>query len=56
MKKVLTCVLCPHMKKTELRKVWQALADPQPDQFVEVEESVRVRAKRALDRMLELTA
>lgn len=51
-----TCVLCPHMKRTELRKVLQVLTDPQPDQIIEVEESVRVRAKRSLDRMFEITA
>lgn len=51
-----TCVLCPHMKKTELRKVMEVLTDPGPDQIIEVEESVRIRAKRTLDRMFEITS
>jgi len=50
-----TCGLCPHMKRVELRKVLQVLTDPQPDQIIEVPEDVRIRAKRALDRMFELT-
>jgi quinolinate synthase len=51
-----TCALCPHMKRVELRKVLQVLEAPRPDQVVEVPEDVRVRARRAIDRMFELTA
>jgi quinolinate synthase len=50
-----TCSLCPHMKRVELRKVLQVLESPRPDQVIEVPEAIRVRAKRAIDRMFELT-
>lgn len=49
-----TCVLCPYMKKIDLRNILQVLRDPRPDQVIELDEDVRVRAKRAIDRMLEL--
>jgi quinolinate synthase len=51
-----TCGLWPHMKRTELRKVLQVLTDPKPDQIIEVEEPIRVRAKRCLDRMFQITS
>ena len=49
-----SCNACPHMKRNTMEKLWHALNDLRP--AIEVEESVRVRAKRSLDRMLELTA
>ncbi len=49
---VSTCHTCPHMKKITLAKVRDALLY---DRFaVEVPEDVRVRAKRAVDRMLAI--
>jgi len=50
-----TCALCPHMKRTGLDKVLQVLEAPRPDQAIEIPEDVRVRALRAVERMLELT-
>ena len=49
------CRLCPYMKATDLRRIYDALADPQPDQIVRVGDSVAVRARRALEKMFELT-
>ncbi|GIW73426.1 MAG: quinolinate synthase A [Planctomycetota bacterium] len=50
-----TCALCPHMKRVELRRVLQCLQQPLPEQVVELDERVRVRALRSLERMFELT-
>jgi quinolinate synthase len=49
-----TCVLCPHMKRVELRKVLQALRDPAPEQVIELEPEVISRARKAIDRMIEI--
>jgi quinolinate synthase len=47
------CVLCPYMKKIELRNVLQAMKDPRPDQLVELDPQVIARARLSIDRMLE---
>jgi quinolinate synthase len=44
--------ICPNMKKITLEKVLWALADMQYP--VTVPHSVRIKAKQALDRMLEV--
>jgi quinolinate synthase len=49
------CRLCPYMKLNSLEKVRDALAAPRPDQVVELDEDVRVRAARCIDRMFELS-
>jgi quinolinate synthase len=49
------CRLCPHMKRNSLERVRDALAgEPRPDQVVVIDEAVRVRAARCLERMFEL--
>ncbi|HVU18714.1 MAG TPA: quinolinate synthase NadA [Candidatus Didemnitutus sp.] len=50
------CRLCPYMKLNSLEKVRDALAHPRPDQIITLDESVRRRAARSLERMFELTA
>lgn len=45
--------VCPNMKKISLDKVLRALEEMAPE--VKVPEPIRVRAKAALDRMLEIT-
>lgn len=45
-------MVCPNMKKTSLSSVLFALENN--TQVIEVPEDIRVRAKRALDRMLEI--
>ncbi|MFH1853723.1 MAG: quinolinate synthase NadA, partial [Candidatus Omnitrophota bacterium] len=44
--------VCPNMKKITLEKMLWALEDMAPE--VRVTEEIRVRAKRAVDRMLEI--
>ncbi len=48
-----SCNTCPHMKLNTLEKLYLCLRDLAPE--VRVEEQVRVKAKRAIDRMLEMT-
>lgn len=45
-------MICPNMKKTTLRAVLSALENMVP--VIKVPEVIRVKAKRALDRMLEI--
>ncbi len=49
------CRLCPYMKLNSLEKIRDALADPRPDQIVTLEENLRQRAARCIERMFELT-
>jgi quinolinate synthase len=49
-----SCNTCPHMKRNTLEKLAACLRDLQPR--IEVAEPVRVKAKKAIDRMLEMTA
>ena len=51
-----SCVMCPYMKRNELRKILQVLTDPKPEQIIEIPEEIRIKAKRSLDRMFELTS
>lgn len=48
------CRLCPYMKLNSLEKVRDALAAPRPDQVVTLDEPLRRRAARSLERMFEL--
>ncbi len=48
------CNVCPHMKRNTLEKLYLCLRDLKP--AIEVPEDVRVKAKRSIDRMLEMTA
>lgn len=48
------CNTCPHMKRNTLEKLYLCLRDLKP--AIEVHEDVRVKAKRSIDRMLEMTA
>jgi quinolinate synthase len=48
------CRLCPYMKLNSLEKVRDALAAPRPGQVITLDEEVRRRARRCLDRMFEL--
>ncbi len=49
-----SCNTCPHMKRNTLEKLALCLRDLAPR--IEVPEAVRVKAKRSIDRMLEMTA
>jgi quinolinate synthase len=47
-------MICPNMKKTTLKSVYASLKEMR--HVIKVPEEIRVPAKRALDRMLEVTA
>lgn len=49
------CVLCPHMKRTDLTHILQALRDPTPEQVVEIDGDALEGARRNLERMFELS-
>lgn len=49
------CRLCPYMKLNSLEKIRAALRDPQPHQVVTLDERVRTRAARSIQRMFELS-
>ncbi len=49
-----SCVLCPFMKKVELRNVLKALKDPAPQQVIELDAEVIAKARKSLDRMLAI--
>lgn len=48
------CRLCPYMKMNTLEKVRDALLAPRPDQIITLDEDLRQRAARCIDRMFEL--
>jgi len=48
------CRLCPYMKLNSLEKVRDALASPRADQIVTLDEALRLRASRCIERMFEL--
>jgi quinolinate synthase len=49
------CRLCPYMKLNSLEKVLQAMTAPRPDQIITLDEGLRLRAARSIERMFELT-
>ncbi len=49
------CVQCPHMKKSTLASILQALQAPRPDQVVHIAEGDMAGARRSLDRMFALS-
>jgi quinolinate synthase len=48
------CNMCPYMALNTMEKLYLALRDLRPR--IEIEEGLRLRAKRSLDRMLEMAA
>lgn len=48
------CRLCPYMKLNSLEKIRDALLRPRPDQIVTLDEGLRLRAARCIERMFEL--
>jgi quinolinate synthase len=49
------CRLCPYMKLNSLEKIRDVLSAPRPEQIVTLDEPLRLRAARCIDRMFELT-
>jgi len=50
------CRLCPYMKMNSLVKIRDALADPQPDQVITLDEDLSKRAADCIERMFELAS
>ena len=48
------CRLCPYMKLNSLEKIRDALRDPRPEQIITLDENIRRRAARCIERMFEL--
>jgi quinolinate synthase len=48
------CNACPYMALNTIEKLYVALRDLQPR--IEIEEGLRLRAKKSLDRMLDMAA
>jgi quinolinate synthase len=48
------CNICPYMALNTLEKLYTALRDLEPR--IEIEEGLRIRAKRSLDRMLDMAS
>ena len=48
------CNDCPHMKRNTLEKIYLCMKYELPE--IEMEESIRIAAKKPMDRMLELSA
>ena len=48
------CVMCRHMKKTQLEDILQALKDPMPNQIIEIDQNIINKAKLSLDEMFRL--
>lgn len=49
------CRLCPYMKLNSLEKIRDALRSPRPEQIITLDEDLRLRAARCIERMFELT-
>jgi quinolinate synthase len=49
------CRLCPYMKLNSLEKIREALTAPRPEQIITLDEGVRLRAARCIERMFELS-
>lgn len=48
------CKLCPYMKMNSLEKIRDCLVEPLDDQRIELDEDLRLKALRSIDRMFEL--
>lgn len=48
------CRLCPYMKLNSLEKIRDALKAPRPEQIITLDEDIRRRAARCIERMFEL--
>ena len=48
------CVMCRHMKRTQLEDILQALKNPEPDQIIELGDEIVDRARNSLEEMFRL--
>lgn len=49
-----SCILCPYMKEITLEGVLSCLKSPSPDQIIDLPEDIMKRAKKSLDKMVEI--
>jgi quinolinate synthase len=49
------CRLCPYMKLNSLQKIRDVLVAPRPEQIITLDEDLRRRAVRCIERMFELS-
>ncbi len=49
-----SCVLCPYMKEITLEDTLKCLKSPSPDQIIDLPEDIINRAKKSLDKMVEI--
>lgn len=49
-----SCILCPYMKEIKLPDVLKCLKSPAPNQIVKLSDNTIKRAKRSLDKMVEI--
>lgn len=50
-----TCNLCPYMKKIKLEDILTALKNPTPEQIIEIDYDIMEKARKAVDKMLNLS-
>ncbi len=48
------CVMCRHMKKTQLEDILQALRNPNPEQIIEIDQNIIDKARMSLEEMFRL--
>ncbi|MFL2957876.1 MAG: quinolinate synthase [Candidatus Thalassarchaeaceae archaeon] len=48
------CVMCRHMKKTQLEDILQALKNPKPEQIIQIDQDIINKARISLDEMFRL--
>ena len=48
------CVMCRHMKATQLEDILQALTNPRSDQIIEIDSEIIAKAQRNLAEMFRL--
>jgi quinolinate synthase len=49
-----TCALCPYMKEINLRDIYEALHSPRKNQIVKISGGIMQKAKKSLDKMIEI--
>jgi quinolinate synthase len=49
-----SCSLCPYMKKIELKNILQVLKNPREEQIIKIDKNISEKAKKTLNRMLNL--
>lgn len=49
-----SCAMCPYMKKIMLKDILECLKNPRPDQIIELPQETLIKAKRSIDKMVEI--